>query len=660
MQGETLSSTFLKAINDEKEADYTQTLELLSTLSLKQLLARNLAILNLAISNVRSGIGDKRIVELVQHKIVGDEIIENADCMKIGDIVRIESKKDLNDEVTVDGVVTKITSKQINVALNDETHTESKAEDKLMTFYSSDTMVSLVKISNSITYKRIESTLRKLGELESYSELIQLLLGSSYTPPSNQLLSNSMAKLEFEAQLNQSQKNAINFSLNSIISIIHGPFGTGKTSTIVELIKQLLKTGTSKRILVCGPSNISVDNVLERLDLPNEKLLRIGHPARLLPLTLKHSIDIISKESDQGLILKDIMDEIDSNIRSLKKTKSKKQKYEIYQKNKDLRKDLSLRSKKSVKELINNSQVVCCTLHGSGSRELRDIEFDTLIIDEVSQSLEPQCWIPIINHQSIKRLIIAGDNKQLSPTIKLNANSKSFKLLSKTLFDRLTEIYSDKFLSFLNIQYRMNDKICKFPSMMLYDDKVKSGYNCKDILLSQLPGVESNDDTIEPLIWYDTQGGDFNENESEQLDNSKFNENESLIVLKHIRALTDSGVKESQIGVISPYNAQVSLLRKKLVESPEIEVSTIDGFQGREKGVIILSLVRSNSNREIGFLKSIERLNVSITRCQRQLCVIGDMELFASCNDDFWKKFVEFGEENFEIRYPDLNELYNL
>ncbi|ODV97692.1 hypothetical protein PACTADRAFT_47561 [Pachysolen tannophilus NRRL Y-2460] len=720
-----LGDLFLESIHAEEVADYVQTAQLLSTLPPKALQQKGLAILNLSISNVRSGLSDKTIIELRKHANVitdGNESIENVDSIKIGDIVKIDKfsknvgssddhklKKKLKNssnnkdkdsfenenEVEINGVVTKITSSQINVTLNeDSSHlagSSSKVEDKLMKLYSSsDTKIWLVKLSNSITYKRMQSTMRKLKELEVHSstKLVKILLGElQYDPPSEGTLTENLKTLKFfNEHLNESQKNAVNFSLLSDLTIVHGPFGTGKTSTIIEIIKQLLITKKSNRILVCGPSNISVDTILERLDgdfLNRGELIRIGHPARLLTTNLKYSLDLISRDSDQGMILKDVMDEINLNIRNLKKCKRSRERSEIYQNLKILRKDLKLRSKKVLNELILNSKVVVSTLHGAGSRELTSVElpnpsiplFDTVIIDEVSQSLEPQCWIPIINHKNVQKLIIAGDNKQLSPTIKIeNESSKNFKNLNMTLFDRLLKNYNGeenaKFLKFLNVQYRMNAKICYFPSYQLYNNLLQTDESCKDNLLTNLNGkILSNDDTTEAIIWYDTQGECFPERDLSQdsgevssstLVSSKYNENEILVVLKHVSSLLASNVQQSDIGIISPYNAQVSFLKKVIYYKKnwkDIEISTVDGFQGREKEVIILSLVRSNSEQKIGFLKDFKRLNVSITRCKRQLCVIGDMELFQRCNNDFLKKWSQWCENNVDVRYPDLGDL---
>ncbi|GMM36036.1 ATP-dependent 5'-3' DNA helicase [Saccharomycopsis crataegensis] len=715
---EKLSDAFLEAVSLERESDVELVNDLLAKLSTKKLSQQGLAILNLNISNIRTGLGGRTVVELANDNAVNSTEDIDSGEIRVGDIIKVEkipsstaSKKKLSannkkstkgsksevklseknknqvDLCTIEGVITKVSTKTIQLAIDE------KFEDNLLKLENE--RVWLVKISNSITYKRMESTMRKLKELDSgnISPLIQLLLGQSkFISPSPATLEESFSKLQFHnPQLNGSQQRAINFALNSSLSIIHGPPGTGKTYTIIELVQQLLESGKCDRILVCGPSNVSVDTIIERLDkvVPYTKLLRIGHPARLLPTVQKHSLDYISKSGDNAEVTNDIKQEISDNLKTLKKTKSYRQRKEIWNDIKFLKKDLRVREKKVVEELILGAQVVVSTLHGASSRDLTSMTqtgkplFDVLIIDEVSQSLEPQCWIPIISHPGIKKLVLAGDNKQLPPTVKLDGhnilsadqkNPKNLKIqvskkkLETTLFDRLIKLHPDDQLKqLLNIQYRMNETIMEFSSRQLYQGKLVADASVKDRLLQDMPAVDDTDDTCVPVIWYDTQGGDFPELEDSSGDNSalstssKYNENEALVVLKHVEDLVNAEVAQESIGVISPYSSQVSLLKQKIHKKyPKIEISTVDGFQGREKEVILLSLVRSNFDKKIGFLKDERRLNVAITRPKRQLCVVGDMETIGENRNQFLSKWVKWAEEHAEIRYIDLAELAHL
>ncbi|EDO15818.1 hypothetical protein Kpol_1057p6 [Vanderwaltozyma polyspora DSM 70294] len=674
-----LADKFLSSIAHERDQDIEATSQLLKLLPLPKLVKAGQAINNLYLENIRTGLAGKIYLELGPYQAVDDEISKGS--IKVGDVVAVKpsatskgkskaktksSKAEENgdsdrgaDDLEITGVVFKITDKQCSITID-----EAQEQDAMKLY--SYSKLYLLKTVNTITYKRMESTMRKLKEFEGLPDnrIIEYLLNARQfirQEPSNKITFHN-------DQLNESQKDAIKFALANDISIIHGPPGTGKTYTLVELILQLVEKG--QRVLVCGPSNISVDTILERLAkvLPGNLLLRIGHPARLLEANLSHSLDILSKSGDSGAIVRDIYRDIDKTIASIKKVRKPDARREGWKEVKELRKELRQRERKVVNDLILEAKVVVATLHGSSSRELCGIYnqvpklFDTLIIDEVSQSLEPQCWIPLISHykSDFTKLVLAGDNKQLPPTIKTEDNDKVKVTLGTTLFDRLVKNYGDQFKLLLNVQYRMNEQIMEFPSKQMYGGKLIADASVANNVLSDLPGVDSNDDTLPPLIWYDTQGDDF----LEQADNedgivsSKFNENEVLLVKDHIIKLIESNVPQDAIGVISPYSAQTSLLKSLIQEQyPLIEISTVDGFQGREKEVIVLSLVRSNDKMEVGFLRDDRRLNVAISRPKKQLCVIGNMEVLERSGVKFLKNWAEWSSENSDLRYPDISEL---
>ncbi|KAG2732580.1 hypothetical protein G9P44_004997 [Scheffersomyces stipitis] len=753
-----LVESFKNAINIEQKSDVLLTNSYLTSYPPKQLARLGLAVVNLIVNNVRTGLGGKTIIELgvdpALKKDSSDEI--QVGTLRVGDIVKMDKmsnassaetvstkkalansskkkenvKTDLTDE-SLDAVVIKMNQTSIAVSVE-----EDSTDEKVLNLYNNssndNTRMWLVKLSNSITYKRLISTMNKLGEMGDSEKnyITRLLLGESVYSP--QVKVSKMADdLFFNNQLNQSQKDAISFAVNdSPITIIHGPPGTGKTYTLIELIKQLV-FNHGEKVLVCGPSNISVDTILERLSpvfrggvtestakkprrsefsssvKSPEKLIRIGHPARLLAGNLQHSLDILSKTNYGGgessgnkEILRDIEKDIGETLGKIKKSKRYAERRALWADLKVLKKELRVREKKIVSDLLLHADVILSTLHGAGAYELTSLYkeesqnfgadnpfFDTIIIDEVSQSLEPQCWIPLVNHLGFKRLVIAGDNMQLPPTVKskdeieslissMSLEQSKVANLEHTLFDRLVQDHNgDAFKKLLDTQYRMNENIMKFPSRELYEEKLRAHESVRDISLLDLKGVADSDETRAMCIWYDTQGGDFPEKSSDEdaksladSTGSKFNEMEALVVTQHIKKLLESGVAPEHIGVISPYNAQVSVL-KKIIQSDKneieggsrIEISTVDGFQGREKEVIIISLVRSNDNREIGFLKDKRRLNVAMTRPKRQLCVIGDLELMSTCGVKFlhnWCQFVEGSgdQTEFEIIYPDLGD----
>lgn len=370
-----------------------------------------------------------------------------------------------------------------------------------------------------------------------------------------------------------------------------GFFQTGKTHTLIELILQMVKRNL--RVLVCGPSNISVDNIVERLAPHKVPIVRLGHPARLLPSVLNHSLDVLTQTSEAGLIVKDVRAEMDAKQASIKKTRNGRERKAIYGDLKELRKEYRERERRCVSTLVGGSKVVLATLHGAGGFQLRNEQFDVVVIDEASQALEAQCWVPLL---AAKKAVCAGDHLQLPPTVK-STNSK-VKLkpkpkgkeggdgggddtsiikgtsLETTLFDRLLKLHGPSIKRMLTTQYRMHEKIMRFPSDELYESKLVAADAVKDRLLRDLPyEVADTEDTSEPVIFIDTQGGDFPEKNEEEEDSkdgkkkatvrsllgeSKSNEMEAALVRQHVRKLVDAGVRPEDIAVVTPYNAQVS------------------------------------------------------------------------------------------------------
>ena len=344
---------------------------------------------------------------------------------------------------------------------------------------------------------------------------------------------------------------------------------------MIELILQMLKQNL--RILVCGPSNISVDNIVERLAPHKISIVRLGHPARLLPSVLSHSLDVLTQTSDAAAIVQDVRKEMDTKQASIRKTKSGRERKAIYGDLKELRKEYRERERKCIGNLIGGSKVVLATLHGAGGFQMRDEVFDVVIIDEASQALEAQCWVPLLR---ASKVVLAGDHLQLPPTIK-SLNSKTTKVKTKdsgdtikgltletTLFDRLLRLHGPGIKRMLTTQYRMHEKIMRFPSDELYESKLLAADGVKARILKDLPyEVQETEDTTEPLIFFDTQGGDFPEkNEEEEVDkkagngmmgDSKSNEMEAALVKQHVHNLVAAGVRPDDIAVITPYNAQV-------------------------------------------------------------------------------------------------------
>lgn len=349
---------------------------------------------------------------------------------------------------------------------------------------------------------------------------------------------------------------------------------------------------------------------------------------------LNHSLDVLTQSSDAASIVKDVRKDMDAKQATIKKTRNGRERKVIYGEMKELRKEYREREKQCVTRLVSESKVVLATLHGAGGFQLKNEKFDVVIIDEASQALEAQCWVSLV---SAKKLILAGDHLQLPPTIKSTTiKSKSRKedsdhdrsssaiagtSLETTLFDRLLTLHGSSIKRMLTTQYRMHEKLMRFPSEEMYASKLIAADSVKERLLIDLPyPVEDTDDTREALVFWDTQGGDFPEMSEDEstvkstraaiLNDSKSNEMEAALVKLHVKNLVGAGVLTEDIAVVTPYNAQLTLLAHELKEKfSGIELGSVDGFQGREKEAVILSLVRSNPKNEVGFLGEKRRLN---------------------------------------------------
>jgi DNA polymerase alpha-associated DNA helicase A len=606
----SFAATQLTLLDAELQAELSETNALLSSHTPTTLSRAGLAILNLNVSSIRTGLGGKAVIELALDPAVATkgekpDIPEHG--IRTGDIVGLQEqptgsakktkKRDLAKK-GVEGVVLRVRRENIEIVLDKEDADVPSAE-KLW----------IVKLANDVTYKRMNQTMSRLQKFQDLQNtpFMHVLFGhASPTPLPSDLNDSShpLHKLQWnDPSLNDSQKEAIRFALDSReVALIHGPPGTGKTHTSIELILQLLKQ--NKRLLVCGPSNISVDNIVERLAPHKVPMIRLGHPARLLPSVLNHSLDVLTRTSEAAALVQDIRKEMDDKQASIRKTRNARERRQVYTELKDLRKEYRERERGCVDNLVKGSKVVLATLHGAGGFHLKGQEFDAVIVDEASQALEAQCWVPLLWVKASK-LVLAGDHLQLPPTIK-SLNSKEAKAAKKeakkkedrktkdkkdteknaeppvkpvadsmtletTLFDRLLGLHGPSIKRMLTTQYRMHEGIMRFPSDELYDSKLIAADFVKDRLLRDLSyGVKDTEDTREPVVFWDTQGGDFPEKSEDDdigkgskgmsLGDSKSNESEAGLVKLHVSNLIDAGVKAEDIAVVTPYNAQVGNL----------------------------------------------------------------------------------------------------
>lgn len=442
--------------------------------------------------------------------------------------------------------------------------------------------------------------------------------------------------------LNETQERAVNEVLRAKdVAIVHGPPGTGKTTTLVEAINETLMR--ESQVLVCAQSNMAVDWICEKLVDRGINVLRIGNPTRvndkMLGFTYERRFEAHPDYPQLWAIRK--------AIRELRR-KKKGRDDNFHQKLERLKSratELEIRINAS---LFGEARVIASTLVGSANRLLDGMKFGTLFIDEAAQALEAACWIPM---RRVSRVVLAGDHCQLPPTVKSMAALKGG--LGKTLMERIVE-NKPECVTLLNVQYRMNDEIMRFSSDWFYNGKVTTAQE-----ITRRKSILNFD---RPILWLDTGQIDFGADEpgsKEQFVGENFgriNKGEATLTLDSLQAyFTKIGKQrildeQIDVGVISPYRAQVQYLRRLIMKREFfkpyrrlITVNTVDGFQGQERDIILISMVRANENGEIGFLRDLRRMNVAMTRARMKLIILGDVATLT--RHPFYKKLWEYVEK---------------
>jgi len=424
--------------------------------------------------------------------------------------------------------------------------------------------------------------------------------------------------------LNASQRQAIAFALSARdVAIIHGPPGTGKTTTVVEFIRQATERGET--VLACAPSNTAVDNLLERLVVADQSVVRLGHPARVKQELQEHTLDALVEQHENtrwvNQLLRDAEKLYQKSHRYTRARPARGEKQELRREAKRLKWEARTLERRAIAEVLCQAKVVCTTTT-IDNEILGDRFFDWVVIDEACQATESATWIPVLRGE---RVLLAGDHCQLPPTvISKEAATEGYAC---SMMERLVDTYGDTITRQLSVQYRMHEQIMDFSSHQFYSDTLVADASVAGHTLSDLANIVSPPEmpsalTTQPLMFIDTAGADYDE-ELEPEGSSRRNPLEGRLVLHKVQELLNVGVDARDIAVIAPYAAQVRWLRQHAPERA-LEIDTVDGFQGREKEVVVISLVRANRTGEIGFLADTRRMNVALTRARRKLIVIGD------------------------------------
>ncbi|XP_016041773.2 LOW QUALITY PROTEIN: DNA-binding protein SMUBP-2 [Erinaceus europaeus] len=595
----------------ERDAELEERRSWQEGVSLKELQSRGVCLLKLQVSGQRTGLYGRRLVTLEPRRGVATPTLPS-NSFTSGDIVGLYDSS--GDSQLASGILTRISPTSVTVALDESQDAQLSLPEG---------SYRLLKLANDVTFRRLRKALSSLNKYHSgpACPLIEVLFQDSAPSPATE----GGPLTFFNTGLDASQQEAVSFALaQKELAIIHGPPGTGKTTTVVEVIRQAVKQGL--KVLCCAPSNVAVDNLAERLAGAGLRLLRLGHPARLLATAQQLSLDAALARGDAAGILADIRKDIDRLFS--RKSQASGERTDFRAELRELRRELREREEAATLQSLAAADIILATNTGASPdgplKLLPDGHFDMVVIDECAQALEASCWVPLLR---ARKCVLAGDHRQLPPTtVSLRAAQGGLAL---SLMERLADAVPES-VRLLTVQYRMHRDIMLWASRALYGGRLLAHPSVAGRLLRDLPGVEDTEETGLALLLVDTAGCGLCELE-EASELSRGNPGEVRLVSLHVQALVDAGVRAADIAVISPYNLQVDLLRQSLEpQHPELEIRSVDGFQGREKEAVLLSLVRSNRKGEVGFLAEDRRINVAVTRARRHVALVCDSRTVGS------------------------------
>jgi ATP-dependent RNA/DNA helicase IGHMBP2 len=522
--------------------------------------------------------------------------------MGVGGVVRILPRRDPADDAPT-GLIARRSRDRLAVAFDDPPPD-----------WATEGRIAIELLPSAATHQRLAGAVRRMREARRWHGVLR---GDAATFDE---------EAPADAPLNPEQLRALRLAASARdLMLVHGPPGTGKTTVLVEVIRRSVVRG--EKVVAAAPSNLAVDNLVERLVAAGVDALRIGHPARVLPSVVEHTLDQRVKAHPQAQIAAELVDEalrLRADARKRKQRRGPGRFSEARAQERESRQLLSEAREledRAEAAVLEKAQVVLATLTGIESRALEGRTFDVAVVDEATQAVEPAAYLALLR---ASRAVLAGDHLQLPPTVLAPDAEK----LSLSLFERLAALHPGAMVT-LAEQHRMNEKIMRYPSDALYGGRLRAH-----------PAVAGHAIDDAPLVFIDTAGRGFEEETPEDSE-SKMNPGEAELAATQARALL-AVLPEQQIAVITPYDGQVQKIRALLADVPDLEVDTVDGFQGREKEAVVVSLVRSNDSGELGFCADIRRINVALTRARKKLIVIGDSATLA--RHPFYAGFVRHAE----------------
>jgi ATP-dependent RNA/DNA helicase IGHMBP2 len=579
-------------------------------------------ILDLAIEDHRTGLAGRHLFTFVKRNRT---LKLPWNRLRVGSPVVITTLEG-DDEPSHSGVVSASNFKSIQVAV-----------DHWISGSHFDLDLSADEVSRNRERAALQSLSIARGRLAELRQIILGDFGARYGAP-RQPRFDAVRPLAAADGLNPSQREAIQFALSARdIAIVHGPPGTGKTTSVVAFIREAVLR--REKVLACAPSNTAVDNLLERLVDCGQRVVRVGHPARVKEVLRSHTLDALVETHDNMRVVKDLLRKAETLYQKADRfTRAKPArgaKQDMRQEAKQLKAESRQLERQAIRDVLDSADVICATT-AIDEVVLGDRQFDWVVVDEACQCTESGCWIPLGRGE---RILLAGDHLQLPPTvISTEAAQEGY---SRSMMQRLVETYGATITRQLDVQYRMHEEIMRFSSAQFYNASLVADESVRRHRLLDLPNVTSSPLTDSPTMFIDTAGADYDE-ELEPDGASRRNTREGRLVIEKVRQLLASGLSAADIAVIAPYAAQVRWLRQHAADSAmtlrpidgdaenngleidAVEIDSVDGFQGREKEAVVISLVRSNREGEIGFLADTRRMNVALTRARRKLIVVGD------------------------------------